>query len=384
MIGLVGKGTIGRDLGKDDSDYVGAARVLQSGHNPYRWQAVWHQKQQMLGLSNDQKGKDLARVAEPPLLIWAMEPLTRLPFPDAAAVLEIIFLLSAAAGMTVLLRAFGWRWGLLALGVLAGMALPPVTDYVYFGNVGIVIFAALGAGVWLARKYPFAAGLFLAVAICKPQVALPLAGLVVLFHSRSRLRALGGFVAGAAAIVAGSALAAGPTSLLWWLHSLHAFTGTLSTQPLLASLAVLYEPYVSSGVAMIIMVALIIPAVLATILALRAYWHDEPLPIRNLAWLWVFWFAVAPYGHYYDYAFLAPVVVSLLACARPGDRVRALVILYAVFLAGPLQTVTPQHAVAPFLLLIVVAASALPWPPSGRRVRPIEELLPADQYAPSA
>jgi hypothetical protein len=182
-------------------------------------------------------------------------------------------------------------------------------------------------------------------------------------------------------ILAASAVTAGPRSLLWWTTAFHSFTDTLRFQTLFASLNVLYEPYVSAHVSMLIAAALVLVAGAATLLALRYYWGVRPVGVRQIAWLWLLWFAVAPYDHYYDYIFLAPVVLSFLAGKLPGDRVRALIILYAVTLNAPIQS-SGEHVLAACLLFVVLAASLVPWPLRRRQSAP--QVAPAQPYGTSA
>lgn len=370
VVSLTGhKGTVA----KDASDYISAAQVLHRGDNPYNWHNVWEDKRRMVGLSEHTKAKQLARVAEPPVLFWAMEPLGGRPLAFGSTILEIVFTLSAVVGLWASLAAFGWRHPVVP--ILIGLALPPVTYYVFIANLGVLVFAFCSLGLLLARRHPLLAGCLLSVAICKPQLALPLAGLVLLFHSASWRRTLVGFVLGAAGILGASALTAGPVTLLWWMAAFHSFTDTLRYQTLFASLNVLYEPYVPAHISALIAAVLVLLAGAATLLALRRYWAARPIQVRQIAWLWLLWFAVAPYDHYYDYIFLAPVVLSFLTSRVPGDRVRALIILYAVTLTAPIQS-NGEYVIAPCLLAVVLATCLVPWP---LRRRPVSQHVPAAQ-----
>jgi hypothetical protein len=371
---------VGMGSAKDASDYLAAAQVLHRGGNPYHWQAIWEGKRALLHLSEHTHHKELARVAEPPVLFWAMEPLIGLPFALVCLIYEVVFALCAVVGLTAMAYAFGWSRPVIP--VLIGLALPPVSYYVDITNLGILVFAGLGVGFLLCRRYPLLSGMVLSVAICKPQLAVPIAGLVLLFHSSSRIRSIAGFVVGAAAILAAGLVTTGATTMLWWIHAFHSFSDTLKIQTMYASLNVLYEPYLPTHTSMVIAAVLVVLALAATLLALRHYWHEESVPVRPLIWLWLLWFAVSPYDHYYDYVFLAPVVLALVADTRPGDRARALLILYAVSVAGFLEIISSANLVSPVLLLIVVAASLLPWPL--RRARAEDRAAPAPSYQTSA
>lgn len=370
---------VGVGVAKDASDYLSASQLLHKGANPYNWHAVWEDKRRILGLGENTRGKQLARVAEPPLLFWAMEPLIGRPFGLVCLAFEIVFGLAAAVGLTALLRSFGWKWPVGAL--LVGLVLPPVSYYVNIANLGVVVFAFLAVGLLLARRYPLAAGLALSMSICKPQLALPMAGLVMLFHSSSRIRAMGGFVLGTVAILGASALATGPRTLIWWLQAFHSFTDTLRAQTMYASLNALYEPYLPARASMLLAIALLLAAAIVTLLALRRYWNEGPVSVRTIAWLWLLWFAASPYDHYYDYIFLAPVVLAFFPRTRPADGLRAWIVLYAVTVAGFLEMLLPQTLVGPLLLFAVLGASLLPFPVrSGAR----DTVAPARRYQTSA
>lgn len=318
---------LGRVVGYDFAVYVSAAHVVTNDGNPYDAHAVWAVERELQGLGSRAPDVTLARVAEPPVLFWALQPLAALPFQRAILIGEMVSLMSVVAGLLLLLQAFGWRRSGLAL--LAGLVLPPTFQYVYEGNVGVLIFAGLALGLLVARRYPVVAGIALSLAICKPQVALPLAGLVILFHAGSRFRALAGFAVGAAVVLAASAIATGPQSLLWWLRGFVSFGRTLVHQPQVASLSALYVGRVPPHVSLLLTAGLLLLAGVATALT---FWHVHdagPMPVRSLAWLWLLWFLVAPYDHFNDYLFLAPVLLSFLATPERSDRLRAISLLYA-------------------------------------------------------
>lgn len=367
---------IGTGEAKDASDYLSAAQVLHRGGNPYHWQAIWEGKRALLHLSEHTRHKELARVAEPPVLFWAMEPLIGLPFALVCLIYEVLFALCAIVGLTAVALAFGLQRPVIP--VLIGLALPPVSYYVDIANLGIFVFAAIGVGFMLARRHPLLSGMALSLAICKPQLAVPIAGLVILFHSSSRLRSIVGFVLGAIVILGASVVITGPRTMVWWLQAFHSFSDTLKIQTMYASLNVLYEPYLPTRASMVIAAMLVMVAVAATLFALRRHWDEEGIAVRPLVWLWLLWFAVSPYDHYYDYVFLAPVLMALITSARQGDRVRAVLILYAVTVAGFLEIVSVANLVSPVLLLIVVGAALLPWPL--RRARAGERMAPATSY----
>lgn len=145
-------------------------------------------------------------------------------------------------------------------------------------------------------------------------------------------------------MLAGSAITAGPASLGWWLGSFTNFATSVPDQgdiPTLAGLYVGWAPHILS----VALVALSLTAAGAlTVLALRRYRHaPEPLPVRSLAWLWLVWFLAAPYGHFADEVFLAPVLLSVFRGAGSQERVTAILLLYAAVLSVLVQNIHPSH-----------------------------------------
>lgn len=316
----------GRVLGYDFAVYVSAADVVHDNGDPYNIRTLWAVERRLQGLGRHAPPVTLARVAEPPVLFWAMQPLTTLPFKRAILAGELLSLVSAVAGLLVLLASL--NWGRKAPALLAGVLLPPTLAYIFEGNVGIAIFASLVIGLRIARRHPVGAGLALSLATFKPQVALPLAGLVILFHTASRRKAIAGFITGVVAILCGSAVVMGSQSLGWWLRGFQSFGGTIGHQPQIASLSALYVGRVPVHVGLLLTGSLLLVASVVTAITLWSLRHAGSLTVRSVAWLWILWFLVAPYDHFNDYLFLAPVLLSFLGTYGRADRVRAISLLY--------------------------------------------------------
>jgi Glycosyltransferase family 87 len=105
----------------------------------------------------------------PPELAWLVLPLSLLPYPLAAWMWK-----------AVLVVAFAFSWYLAAPGTrmtkvlsgLAGAVLLPVFISFFFGQVSLLIVAAVALGCWLLRAgHPWLAGLALAAIFLKPQAA---------------------------------------------------------------------------------------------------------------------------------------------------------------------------------------------------------------------
>lgn len=352
------KAGIGRNVATDLTAYISAARVVRAGSDPYNGNAVWRVERGYIHLAKNPPAVNMRRVAEPPVLFWAIQPLTYLPFRAAGLVGEMLILLCAALGLATLLRLN--RVKRPALALVVGLLMSPVLLYVYSGNAGVVVFAALAIGLAAARRYPLIAGAILSIAVCKPQVALPLAGLIILFHGSSRHRAIAGFVLGAAGILGASALVTGPQSLLWWMQGFESFGGTLRYQPQIASLPGLYIQRLPAHVSLLLTAGLILLASTLTAITAWRLRHTSPVSVRSLAWLWILWFLVAPYDHYYDYLFLAPVLLSCFACPERRERIRAILLLYGVVLLGLPPGLLPAQLLVSHLVPVAVLVSLLP------------------------
>lgn len=111
--------------------------------------------------------------ANPPLLAWLIAPLTVFPFPIAYLAWTLLSM-----------GAFIWSWlasapfsGLARLALLlAGLALWPVIDSLYYGQPSLLIVGMIAGSWWLcARDRALAAGALLGLATAlKPQVMLVL------------------------------------------------------------------------------------------------------------------------------------------------------------------------------------------------------------------
>jgi hypothetical protein len=105
----------------------------------------------------------------PPELAWLVTPLSYLPYTLAGSIWTV--LLAAALGLVWFLGAPGRKLVRLIHGVGAA-ALLPVFVGVLFGQVSLVVVAAVALSWWLvSRGRPWLAGLALSVLILKPQMA---------------------------------------------------------------------------------------------------------------------------------------------------------------------------------------------------------------------
>lgn len=126
----------------------------------------------------------------PPLLAWLVSPLTWLPYRIAAWLWTTVLAGSLAAAWFI---AAPGRQPRRIIHLLAAAAVLPVFTSFLFGEVSLVIVAAVAASWWLVdRGRPWAAGMGLAALSLKPQIAflVPIA-LLVAGHWRVFLSWLG-------------------------------------------------------------------------------------------------------------------------------------------------------------------------------------------------
>jgi hypothetical protein len=152
----------------------------------------------------------------PPLFAWVIAPLTALPLPVAYGLWTALSL-----------AALVWSWHIIApyrgmaklALLLAGLALWPVVDALYYGQPSLLIIGLVAATWWLCtRDRQVGAGVVLALATAlKPQVVivLPIALLVA-----GRGRVFIGWAAGCVALAILFAATLGQTGIERWWHAL--------------------------------------------------------------------------------------------------------------------------------------------------------------------
>jgi hypothetical protein len=349
-------------FGEDFNVYLSAAHVLRSGGNPYDRNLLYRTEKSLLhaqGLKVYEPRK-LIRVGNPPLFFWLLGPLTAIPFRLAVTLWVLLMYALAAIGMLGILSYFGWRTR--ALPLITFLAMPMVVQGSLYGEVTSLYFAALGIALAIGRRYPFAAGVVLTLAWLKPPIALPLALLVMLFHSRLRLRTAAGFAATSVLGLILTLLTVGSGSLGQWVKSLGGFSQDIAGQPGIASLSGLYVGVVSSPVRTVLEAITI-----AAALAVTLWWWCKKLPVDGpqsaAIWLWPLWLLAAPYAHYPDEMILAVPVVAILGidAARVGRGAQAVML----YLLGFSLWFTPWsvHGVqtaplVPLLFVLCLAFSA--------------------------
>jgi len=339
----------------DFAVYQSAARVVSAGGNPYNHAVLLREERRLLSRVGNYAIRQpaLTRVGEPPILFWVLEPLAWLPFRLGAWIMNLALLLLAAVGSLAAARALALSGKSSIRATIVVLMMPQTVIYILNGNIGLLVFAALGVGVWLSRRFPAAAGAVLSLSVVKPQVALPLAGCVLLFNSCSTRKSLAGFVLGSACIVGASAATVGVKSLEWWLAGLRDFSTTIPTQGAMPSLAGIYVELAPSLQVALSALCLAGAALITAIVYCRLPRTPRPIPIVSLGWLWAVWFLAVPYCHLMDEIFLAPVLLAMLGHSDRRLQRAGLVILY-----GALFSVLPV-SVADVSLIPAVPLAAL-------------------------
>ncbi len=308
----LGKAPSDTGLGGDFAVFYTASRMLSHGENPYDRLAlyraelrIWRQQQ-----LHRPKYEVYIRAGNPPLLYWLIGPLARANFQTAAWIWLTSMYVLCGIGFLILLAAFGWTAKLLPL--FAFMAMPQTMLAAYYANVDAVVFLGICLAFLLARRYPFAAGACLTVAWLKPQYALPLAALVLLFIVLDWKRGVGGFLAASALAVLATLSTTGASSISGWRDSLAGLASHASAQPDVASLSGLYVYSASDAVQRALMVTSLAASLLLTI-----WWwfHTRAEPRGDLlrsGWLWVVWLLAVPLTHFhYEIVLAAPLLAIL-------------------------------------------------------------------------
>ena len=304
----------------------------------------------------------------PPFIAGVLQPLVGLPYGQAQAVWFAITAAAVVASIALLwpeLRRLPRPWGVIfAIGALA--SLPVFWSLLYAQLTPFVLLSWVGFYRLYTSKHEGPAGFVLALSLVKAHLVIaPLLFLLL----KGRLRALAGFTAGAALFVGGSVAFVGwetafrdyPAllirSLAWQsefgVNRLHMVSWSSMLLTLFPTLGVMTK----------LCISLLLSAV--TFLAAGFVWRsrerldDGVLPVMALAVATV---VGAPHVHLQDMQiFLLPAAL-FVACRRDAaGLVGAVLLLFAI----PASSFGPNFApllLGALLVLLVVAAGAVPWP----------------------
>ena len=343
VVGTSG-GPNGDVFGVDFSHTYAAVKVLSTGHNPYDYVRLSRMQHRLLGADglSVQPRSPAVLVGTSTFYLWLLRPIAVFPYQTVAAAWMLFNYALLGFAVLALLRFMGWRRrGLPALIILVS---PVAALGVFYGNMITVTFAALAGALPLLRRHPFLAGMLLSVTILKLQVALPLAGLVILFHAPRKRWVVAGFLSAFLGRHLFAVVLLGPSYQAWWLESLLNFSRTVQLQPNLASLTGLYAHGASRGTRMAVELASVSLAAAATGVF---WWRVRPrptVPLTQTGWLWFLWIIATPYAHYVDeILLLIPVLALVGRDARAIARPPAVEVLYLLGLSILLFSWTPEH-----------------------------------------
>jgi len=295
-------GPSGKSFGADFAMFVGAAKILEAGGNPYDHAQLYRTEKSFLARQHLPilKDKAIVRVGNPPLFFWALAPLTGLPFQPVSWAWSIFLYLVSAAGFLALLRYLGWRGRAVYFALALFLLAPQVVFGPFYGNGVGLVFAAIAFALVLSERHPTIAGALLTVAWLKPPPALPIVLLLFLFHFRDRKHALLGFSAGTAVLLSWMVGVTGLERVPLWLHGLTGYSQDINISPDIASFSGLYVRVVAHHVRLFAEACSVAVAMILTALAWYRYRDSTQVPFLAVAWLWFLWFLAAPYAHFFD------------------------------------------------------------------------------------
>jgi putative flippase GtrA len=354
-------------LADDWRVFYAAAAVVHGGGSPYGPTLI-HVAEQ---------GADHYAVVQPslddyadlPIVAWALQPLTLLPFWVSYALGAALGMTAAGVAIYLWLRRWGWRgagrWTAVAL--LSWPALLGILS----GQFDLLLLAMLLVGMTLSlrRRPGFAGAICMAAALIKPHILWPLPLLLAASQLPDR-RAAGRCLVAAAAtalgmVGGGEILMPGATRA--FLAHLVAFGGRISSvQPDLAGLPGMFDHLPGGG---IIAGALTALGMVATI-GFAGFWGfsgraRSVVPEVRLA-LGVgvglaIWLVATPYAHPNDDVLLFPLIALLVGADARGTSQRdllwalaACVLVIAGFVVSPL--------VGSFVTAVLAAAIWRRWP----------------------
>ena len=354
---ITSPGPNGAVFGVDFSHTYAAVRLLSAGHDPYDLHSianVQHAVMASYGLPVQPRSPSVL-VGTSSFFLLILLPLNAAPYQTAAIAWMLCTYALIGLVFLALLRHLGWsRRGIPAVLFLAS---PAVVVTTYDGNTLSVVFAGFAGGFALLRRHPFVAGILLSVAVIKLPVALPLVGLLVLFHAPQKRWVIGGFLSAFLSRQVLAAVVLGPRYEGWWLGSMVNFSRTMPGQPNVASLSGLYAQLLPETTRLGMEALSVGIAAAATL----AFWwkvrHEPTLPLLRTGWLWFVWLVATPYAHFIDEMLLVIPVLALIG--RDGlqiTRPLSVCVLYLLGLSILLYSWTPMHMQLLWVPLVVCAA----------------------------
>jgi hypothetical protein len=160
--------------------WLGARELLLHGRNPYSQEITLETQKgyygRLLDPSRPDDPKDQQAFAYPVYVVFILAPLIRLSFHDAQVIFKWLLIGLTAGSVLLWLRALRWRLPTLAVAVaiLLTLGSAPAVQGIKLQQLSLLVTAFLaGAGACVAGGYLLSAGVMLALATIKPQLAWP-------------------------------------------------------------------------------------------------------------------------------------------------------------------------------------------------------------------
>lgn len=261
-------------LGGDLPAFYGAGRIVNEGRidQLYDWET---QAEAQAGLFGDDE--DVFQVfAYPPFVAHAYSLLAKLPYAVAYLV-HTTLMLAAVAGVVVVLRRIlprvdAWRSEAFVLAV----AFYPLYRAVTGGQNSAITLLILAGGYWaLSKDRDVLAGLLMGLLLYKPQLALPVIGLLAIRNWRT----LGGVLASASGYWLWGAWLGGPAWMGSWLGNIESFNAADQEANGVknVNLVGFAERVLGTGSTAAYVVGGIVAAALT--IGLIRVWHDRRIPL---------------------------------------------------------------------------------------------------------
>jgi Glycosyltransferase family 87 len=189
----------------------------------------------------------------------------------------------------------------------------------------------------------------------KPPVALPIAMLIVLFHTRRHLRILAGFATASAVALLATVIATGAHSLGLWVGGMLRYSRDITQEPDISSLAGLYVRSLTADFRIGIGALAIVSACVLTAVMVRRLNRVQTRPEVAAGWLWLLWFLATPYAHFFDeILFTLPVLAFMGNNGELVSRRNQAIVLYMLFFSLIFIEWAPQGIQLLSLPLVVV------------------------------
>ena len=161
--------------------WLGARELLLRGCNPYSPEITREIQRGYYGRPLDparaDDPKDEQGFVYPAYVVFLLAPTVKLPFDEVESGFRWLLIALAAASVVLWLRVLGWRTSRATTLVLVALMLGwlPIVQGIKLQQLSLLVAALLaGCGACLAGGWLSCAGMLLALAMIKPQLAWPL------------------------------------------------------------------------------------------------------------------------------------------------------------------------------------------------------------------